>query len=60
MKRDFSLWDKERFKASEEERISYLQGLTIEASIKIMESLLNSGLDKEFRRIRKEFERNGV
>ena len=60
MEKDFSLWDKKRFERLEKERVEYLQRLKIEQSIKIMESLLNSGLDKEFRRIKEEFEKNGI
>ena len=60
MKKDFSLWDKKRFERLEKERVEYLQRLKIEESIKIMESLLNSGLDKVIRRIKEEFEKNGI
>ena len=58
MERNFSLLDKRRFKGLEEQRIKYLQKLKIEQSIKIMECLLNSGIDKEFRRIKKDLEKN--
>jgi putative ubiquitin-RnfH superfamily antitoxin RatB of RatAB toxin-antitoxin module len=60
MKKDFSLWDKTRFERLEAERVKHLQRLKIEEGIKIMEFLLNSGLDREFRRIKKEFTKNGV
>ncbi|MCD5390974.1 hypothetical protein LR007_03830 [candidate division NPL-UPA2 bacterium] len=60
MEWNFSLLDKERFKGWEEQRIKYLQALKIEQSIRIMECLLSSEIDKEFRRIKKELEKNGL
>jgi len=60
MKKDFSLWDKTRFERLEAERVKHLQRLKIEESIRIMEFLLNSGLDREFKRVKKEFTKNGV
>lgn len=56
--RNFSLLDKRRFKGWEEQRIKYLQELKIEQSIKIMECLLNSEIDKEFKKIKKDMEKN--
>lgn len=50
--------DERRFKGWEEQRIKYLQELKIEQSIKIMECLLNSEIDKEFKKIKKDLEKN--
>lgn len=45
--------DRKRFERMEEERIIYLQSMTLEKSIRIMEALLDSGILKEFKRIQK-------
>ena len=52
-KNNSGLLDRKRFKSLREEEIEYLQNLSVRKSIRIMESLLDSGIMNEYKNIHK-------
>jgi len=53
-KRNSGILDRKRFKKFEMEHIHYLQSMSPQKSIRIMEDLLDSGIMHEFKRIQRE------
>jgi hypothetical protein len=56
MKNNKNLLNKKRFEKMENEKMKYLQNLSIKESIKIMEEILDSDIIIEFNKAKKQIE----
>ncbi|MCM8795641.1 MAG: hypothetical protein NC928_03025 [Candidatus Omnitrophica bacterium] len=50
------MWERKRFKVLERQERLALRRMSVKKSIRIMESLLDSGIVEEFKRIQKELD----